>query len=381
MEKQSKEFTAQDYLEKIKESVQIKSNVDTKFYTNESDVDHTVTVTDLSKKKKTTLYWKGCKNSQYKVVQNVTAVKILIEDCHNSVFHLNGPITTSVLEVWRCNDIELHIDTEIFTLQIDLCNNVIINYNHKIQLGSIVQAGINNLRVNFKDYDDLSFDSGFNLLKDDPKYQDAELPLNEKTDQFITRFVEGQILTELIIRDNKGFYTTEREKDEFEAAKEKNDKATEDAIRKMIKLAGPAIGINENTVAGKSKESKENQKLQDQKEANSNLKKTAGNKAFTQGKFDQALKLYTEAIEIWPENHVLYSNRSATYLQLKNFDKALEDADECVRLNKDFPKGHFRRCQVLLELNRKEEAKSAIIQARDLAPKDEEILSLLEKLK
>jgi len=333
------------------------------------------------KKKKTTLYWKGCKDSQYKVVQNVTTVKILIEDCHNTVFYLNGPITTSVVEIWKCNNCTLQIDTEVFTLQADLCNSLTINYTHKIQLGSLVQAGINNLRVNFKDYDNLSFDSGFNLLKDDPKFQDKDIPLNEKIDQFITRFIDGNLLTELILRDAKGFYTTEREKTAFELQKEKNEQATEDAIRKMIKLAGPAVGLTEAAIAGKSKEAKEAEKEQAKKEANSNVKKTAGNRAFTQGKFEQAEKFYTEAIEIWPENHILYSNRSATFLQLKNHDKALEDAEKCILLAKDFPKGYFRKAQILMEINRKEEALKAIIEARDLAPKDEEILSLLDKIK
>jgi hypothetical protein len=369
--KQVREFTAQEYLDKIKDTVQIKSNVDTKFYTNETGVDTTFTVNDLSKKKKTTLYWKGCKDSQYKVVQNVVTVKILIEDCHNTMFYLNGPITTSVVEIWKCNNCILQIDTEIFTLQADLCNHLTINYTHKIQLGSIVQAGMNNLRVNFKDYANLSFDSGFNLLKDDPKFQDSEIPLNEKTDQFITRFVDGNLLTELILRDAKGFYTTEREKIEFESQKEKNDQATEEAIRKMIKLAGPAVGLTEASITEKSKEAKEEQRDQAKKEANSNVKKNAGNRAFTQGKFDQALKFYSEAIEIWPENHILYSNRSATYLQLKTYDKALEDAEQCILLAKDFPKGYFRKAQILMDLNRKEEALTAIIEARDLAPKEE----------
>jgi tetratricopeptide (TPR) repeat protein len=203
----------------------------------------------------------------------------------------------------------------------------------------------------------------------------------KKTDQFITRFIDGNLLTELILRDAKGFYTTEREKTEFENQKEKNEQATEDAIRKMIKLAGPAVGLTEGSIAGKSKESKEEQKEQEKKEANSNVKKNAGNRAFTQGKFDQAIKFYTEAIEIWPENHLLYSNRSATYIQLKTLDKALEDAEQCIHLAKDFPKGYFRKAQIFLDLNRKEEALSAIIEARYLAPKDEEILALLQKKK
>jgi len=149
----------------------------------------------------------------------------------------------------------------------------------------------------------------------------------------------------------------------------------------MIKLAGPAVGLTEGSMTGKSKESKEEQKEQSKKEMNSNVKKNAGNRAFTQGKYDQALKFYSEAIEIWPENHILYSNRSATYLQLKTYDKALEDAEQCIHLAKDFPKGYFRKAQIFLALNRKEEALTAIIEARDLAPKEEEILALLDKIK
>jgi len=51
MQKEAKEFTAQDYLNKIKDSVQIKANVETKFIQNEKDNDTTITVNDLLKKK------------------------------------------------------------------------------------------------------------------------------------------------------------------------------------------------------------------------------------------------------------------------------------------------------------------------------------------
>jgi len=77
----------------------------------------------------------------------------------------------------------------------------------------------------------------------------------------------------------------------------------------------------------------------------------------------------------------LYSNRSAAYTQLKDLDKALLDAEKCIELSSDFPKGHFRKGQILMEQNKKEEALAALILARDLAPKDEEILSTIEKCK
>jgi len=259
MEKVAREFTAQDYMSKIFDSCNIKSNVDTKFIQGEVGAQSTITVNDLLKKMKTTLYWKGCKNSQYKVVQNVSTVKVLIEDCHDCVIDLNGLIQTSVVEVWRCNNCTINVDTEIFTLQVDLCNNLTVSYSHKIHLGSIVQAGIHGFRVNFLDYPDLSFDTGFDVLKLDTQYNDRDPPLSDKFDQFITRFIEGKLTTELVIRDNSGFHTTDREQDEFDDIKNKNDKATEERIRKMLKLAGPVVGINETVIVGKSKEGKAEQ--------------------------------------------------------------------------------------------------------------------------
>jgi stress-induced-phosphoprotein 1 len=50
-----------------------------------------------------------------------------------------------------------------------------------------------------------------------------------------------------------------------------------------------------------------------------------------------------QAIELDPQNHVLYSNRSACYASLKEFNKALEDANVCVRLSPQWSKGYGRK--------------------------------------
>jgi len=147
----------------------------------------------------------------------------------------------------------------------------------------------------------------------------------------------------------------------------------------MLKLAGPVVGINETVIVGKSKEGKAEQEEKNKIEAASNLKKNAGNRAFTQGKYEQSIQHYTEAIQLLPDSHVLYSNRSAAYFQLKNWDKALEDAEKCISLDSQFPKGHFRKGQILMELNKKDEALASLRGARDLAPKDEEILATIAK--
>lgn len=52
---------------------------------------------------------------------------------------------------------------------------------------------------------------------------------------------------------------------------------------------------------------------------------------------------FSQAIEIEPTNHVLYSNRSGAYASLKNFDKALEDANKTTEIKPDWAKGWGRK--------------------------------------
>jgi len=70
--------------------------------------------------------------------------------------------------------------------------------------------------------------------------------------------------------------------------------------------------------------------------------KAQGNEAFKVGKFDEAVDLFGKAIELSPENHVLYSNRSAAFASLRKFDLAKKDAEKCISLNSEWAKGYSR---------------------------------------
>lgn len=56
------------------------------------------------------------------------------------------------------------------------------------------------------------------------------------------------------------------------------------------------------------------------------------------GDFDTAVALYTEAIALDPQNHILYSNRSAAHIKLQQYQKALQDAIKARDLNPKWPK-------------------------------------------
>lgn len=70
--------------------------------------------------------------------------------------------------------------------------------------------------------------------------------------------------------------------------------------------------------------------------------KAKGNAAFSAGNYEEAVKFFTQAIEVDPTNHVLYSNRSAAEVSLMHYAKALKDAKKCVELKPDWPKGYSR---------------------------------------
>ena len=55
--------------------------------------------------------------------------------------------------------------------------------------------------------------------------------------------------------------------------------------------------------------------------------KDQGNKAFQAKDYDTAIALFTKAIELDPQNHVLFSNRSAAKAGKKQWVAALEDAE------------------------------------------------------
>ncbi len=62
------------------------------------------------------------------------------------------------------------------------------------------------------------------------------------------------------------------------------------------------------------------------------------NTACNHGKYEEAIKQYSDAIKLDPTNHLLYSNRSAAFIKIGKFEDALKDADVAVKLSPSWPK-------------------------------------------
>eukprot|EP00906_Rhabdomonas_costata_P012911 RCo018544 len=105
--------------------------------------------------------------------------------------------------------------------------------------------------------------------------------------------------------------------------------------------------------------------------------KEAGNSAFQRGDALQAIQHYSEALQLCPGEATLWSNRSAAYRKAQQFHRSVEDAQRCIALSPDWPKGHFRLGEAYMDLGLLAKAVDAFSKARDLDPNDEGIRSAL----
>lgn len=87
--------------------------------------------------------------------------------------------------------------------------------------------------------------------------------------------------------------------------------------------------------------------------------KDQGNKALQANNLDEAISLYSQAIELDSKNHVFFSNRSAAFAKKGEYQKALYDAEKCVELKPDWGKGYGRLGAALSYLGRDTDALDA----------------------
>ncbi|KAI8812832.1 hypothetical protein BJ742DRAFT_791957 [Cladochytrium replicatum] len=106
--------------------------------------------------------------------------------------------------------------------------------------------------------------------------------------------------------------------------------------------------------------------------------KALGNKAFSSGAYKTAIDYFTQAIEQDSTNHVLYSNRSAAYTSLKDYSKALEDAEKTVSIKPDWSKGYSRKGAALHGLQQFREAAEAYKAGLKLEPTNAQMQKALD---
>ncbi|CAG9465603.1 unnamed protein product [Pedinophyceae sp. YPF-701] len=109
------------------------------------------------------------------------------------------------------------------------------------------------------------------------------------------------------------------------------------------------------------------------------LEKKKGTEAFKKGRYREAVQHFTKCISLRPRDEVLFSNRSAAYCALQEYDAALEDARKCVQLQPLWAKAHSRVGAALHGLEDFDAAVEAYSKGLDVEPDNKALEGAIEK--
>ncbi|XP_062392311.1 stress-induced-phosphoprotein 1 [Sardina pilchardus] len=108
--------------------------------------------------------------------------------------------------------------------------------------------------------------------------------------------------------------------------------------------------------------------------------KDEGNKALSAGNITEAVRCYTEALVLDPNNHVLFSNRSAAYAKKGDYEDALKDACQTIKIKPDWGKGYSRKAAALEFLGRFEDAKTTYQEGVRQEPANQQLKEGLQNI-
>ncbi|KNC79284.1 hypothetical protein SARC_08316 [Sphaeroforma arctica JP610] len=223
---------------------------DTRAFVGQKNV--TQDVTDITHKN--TVVFTGCTDCSYTLKAYCT--KVFVQGCTNFTLIIDSKVITSTAEVYKSDNVELHFNTKIATVQLDICNTVKCVYKAKDVFDHIFWAGVESLQVVVND----PF-AVYNTSYSTFKAQDDTLVFERS--QFKTHFLNNKLQTEKVIRLANGFPSTLREKTEFERREEDNINKLQDEMFKDLNIRmnrkvpdGPKVGRNEKCPCSSGKKYK-----------------------------------------------------------------------------------------------------------------------------
>jgi tetratricopeptide (TPR) repeat protein len=94
--------------------------------------------------------------------------------------------------------------------------------------------------------------------------------------------------------------------------------------------------------------------------------KDNANKLLSDGKYNEAITIYTRLLKNDSNNYIILSNRSVAYFKLEEYKKAMDDCIKTTRLSPDWAKGWGRLGATLYKLKKSEKATVAYEKAYNL---------------
>jgi tetratricopeptide (TPR) repeat protein len=85
-----------------------------------------------------------------------------------------------------------------------------------------------------------------------------------------------------------------------------------------------------------------------------------------QGKYDEAIKAFDEAIRLNPSDAMAWNNKGLALYAQGKYDEAIKSYDEVIRLKPDYAEAWYNKGLALQALGRNTEAEAAFAKAREL---------------
>jgi len=378
-------------------------------------------------------------------------IKVSISNVHDCTLSLNCKVITGLLEISHCSNVTviLNKDSTIVTVQADLCQNLTLEF-HDAPSGKGISPipGRNPLKYWGEDKDDRIFHAGVENLvvkslrdgyvdhetKADFRENGAKAVGNASAEevQFVTSVVEGELITERVLRQGTATGTsitgalgggdesgggaramTAREMKEVQNRKEQIRKSVDERLGgiKILDKDGkevPKVVKSDEKIASDDNNNGDDDAIEELYAGMSaadidtiindcDAQKSKGNEAFSAGEYGQAVLLYTLTLDraaelpdladnnnapvtgkqLYPR-HMVLSNRSAAFLKLGHHDKALADGTEAARLEPAYVKGVFRKGLALHAMGKYSEAITPLAAALKIEPKNKQIKQALQ---
>lgn len=337
-------------------------------------------------------------------------IKISLSELKNCTVTVRCKILTGTIEIAHCNNVVVRIENgaTVSTIQADLSQKLCIQFRNAQSITGgaywgdsktdrIFHAGVNDMSVQvYKDEYLETEKKGIDYIKD------GAIAIGNATAeevQFVTSLVDDQLTTERVFQTNTNESNSSKmtgsEFEEHQNKIKQVKKKMEEHVQKTVKIVSKdgKVANLDPSIDKPNDEEKIEEVFSDmvtiemesvKKECEQQKKK--GNEAFSLGEYaqaavcyslalDKATTLQTSAIDFI---HILYSNRAACFLKLGHHEKALDDANEALKLEPKFVKALFRKGLAYHALKQYKEALPVLAEAHKIEPKNKQIKQALQ---
>lgn len=110
-------------------------------------------------------------------------------------------------------------------------------------------------------------------------------------------------------------------------------------------------------------------------------RKNAGNAEYKAQNYHAALRYYSDAVSMCPENPAYLGNRAACFMMIGNYKEALNDAKRSIQLDDKFEKGYVRAAKCCLLMGDLVQTEQTIKKFLELDPKNTALKQEIQSLK